>query len=533
MTGSSRPVLYSGRVTPRRSRALLLPALAALLAVLTAGCGIFSAEDKASSSSTLTPSPVGSSGATSSPSASPDLKRFYSQKLTWKSCRGGDRCATLEVPLDYAEPKGRTIGLSVLKVPAEGGKRRLGSLVVNPGGPGASGVQYAQNAVDTFGGPVLQSFDVVGFDPRGVGASNPLKCEGTPKLDELIASDPDPDTAAETRFSDGLLTDLGKGCLSRSGALVKHMSTVEVAKDVDVLRAALGDSRLSYFGASYGTFIGATYADLFPTHVGRMVLDGALDPSLSTLDMSLVQAKGFEVALRAYVGACVQRGGCFLGNSVDAGTRRIRTFLDSVEKKPLPASGGRELTVGNATIGIWLPLYSKDYWTILDNALQAAFRGDGSTLLQLSDAYVSRGPDGYTDNSLEALYAVNCLDHDDGVPSSKVASYLPRFEKASPTFGASFAYGLSACENWPVHTGRVPKKVSAKGAPPIVVVGTTRDPATPLSWAQALVDQLDDGVLVKRDGDGHTGYHAGNKCVDSAVESYLVAGKVPDGEVDC
>jgi pimeloyl-ACP methyl ester carboxylesterase len=308
---------------------------------------------------------------------------------------------------------------------------------------------------------------------------------------------------------------------------------VEVAKDVDVLRAALGDPKLLYFGASYGTFIGATYADLFPRRIGRMVLDGALDPSLSTVRLNLVQAHGFEVALRAYVKACVDRGSCFLGSSVDQGTARIRSFLDDVEARPLPASGGRRLTVGNAVYGIWGPLYSKSLWPVLDTALQRAFGGDGSVLLSIADSYVERGPNGYLNNSLEALYAVNCLDHDDAIPSSQVRRYVPRFEKASPTFGASFAYSLSGCESWPIHSGRVPRPVHAPGAPPIVVVGTTRDPATPLTWARALANQLDSGILVKRDGDGHTGYRSGNSCVDNTVESYLVAGKVPAGEVDC
>ncbi len=229
----------------------------------------------------------------------------------------------------------------------------------------------------------------------------------------------------------------------------------------------------------------------------------------------------------------MDQGGCFLGSTVDEGTTRIRRFLDSVEAKPITGSGGRPLTVGNAVLGIWAPLYNKDYWGLLDSALRSAFAGNGAQLLNLSDAYTSRGPSGYVDNSLEALYAVNCLDHDDSIPSLKVPSYIPEFEKASPTFGAIFAFGLSSCSKWPIHTGRVPEPIHAAGAPPILVIGTTRDPATPLSWARALANQLDSGVLVKRDGDGHTGYNAGNQCVDNTVESYLVSGKVPPGEVDC
>jgi pimeloyl-ACP methyl ester carboxylesterase len=512
--------------------------LSAVLAVLLSGCGMFGGAHPSGTTTppptpTLSPSAITSTGPAATVTARPGLAKFYTQKLTWSKCRGRDQCSTLRVPLDYADPGGRALSLALLKVPASAPGRRIGSLVVNPGGPGASGIEYAARASSSFGSELLAAFDIVGFDPRGVGHSTPLKCAGTSELDNLIASDPDPDTPAETRHSDHLLQVLGADCVKESGDLVRHMSTVEVAKDLDVLRAALGDKRLSYFGASYGTAIGATYAGLFAKRVGRMVLDGALDPSVSTTQLGLVQAKGFEVALRAYVGACVNRGGCFLGSSVDAGTRRIRTFLDGVEKRPLPGLGARRLEVGNAVLGIWLPLYSKSYWPILDGALKSAIAGNGAQLLNLSDAYVSRGPDGYTDNSLEALYAVNCLDHDDGVPSAQVGRYTARFERASPTFGAIFAYGLSACENWPVHSGRKGAPVHAAGAPPILVVGTTRDPATPLVWARSLAKQLDSGVLVKRDGDGHTGYHAGNSCVDSTVESYLVSGKVPTGEVDC
>jgi len=524
---------YPCRVTPRP----LLPVVGIVLALLLSGCGAFTGDQASREpSASLTPRPLGSPSQSRSASASAapavDLSRFYDQKLTWKPCRASDRCAKLTVPLDYGKPQGRTITLSLLKVPATGSKP-IGSLVVNPGGPGGSGVDYAASGAQSFGPELTRAFDIVGFDPRGVGTSTPLKCATTAQLDALNASDPDPDTAAERAQSDGLLHTIGEGCLRESGGLVRHMSTVEVAKDLDVLRQALGDRELSYFGASYGTAIGATYADLFPTKVGRMVLDGALDPAVSSVQQGEVQAHGFEVALRAYVRHCVDTGSCFLGNTVDAGTKRIRAFLDSVEKRPITGKGTRQLEAGNALLGVWFALYRRSYWDLLDQALKAGFAGNGSVLLAMSDAYVGRGDAGYQDNSLEALYAVNCLDHDDGVPSSQVSRYLPRFEQASPTFGATFAYTLSACEAWPVHSGRQPAPVHAAGAPPILVVGTTRDPATPLVWARSLARQLDKGVLVTRDGDGHTGYRSGSSCVDTTVDHYLVQGTVPTKDVSC
>ena len=516
-------------MAPLAPRRALAAALVFCVPFTLAGCDAFTADDPALPEPSLSASPV--EPADPEEEAQPDLTRFYDQEIDWEGC-GDNDCGELEVPLDYAQPDGETITLEVLRVRARDKDRRVGSLVVNPGGPGSSGVDYAANAAAYFGPEIQRAFDIVGFDPRGVGRSTPLECVSDARLDTLVAADPDPDTAAEVARSDRLVRRLGQGCVDETGALAAHMSTAEAARDIDVLRAALGDARLSYFGASYGTFLGATYADQFPDRVGRMVLDGALDPSLSSLELNLVQAEGFETALRAYVGRCVDRGGCFLGGSVDAGTERIRQLLDQLDRQPLRAAG-RTLTEGNAVLGIWAPLYNEGFWDILDNALRSAFGGDGAPLLSLSDAYVSRGTEGYLNNSLEALYAVNCLDHDDAIPSSELEQYFPRFEEASPTFGRIFAYGLSGCAQWPIHTGRRPSEIAAEGAAPILVVGTTRDPATPLAWAEALAEQLESGVLVRRDGDGHTGYRAGNECVDATVESYLVSGTVPRDTVDC
>jgi pimeloyl-ACP methyl ester carboxylesterase len=499
-----------------------------VLALLLSGCGLFGGPDGSSAAgsrdSTGPAKPLGPVPA--------GLASYYGQRLSWSDCEGSFECARLRVPLDYAKPTGTSIRLALLRVPATG--RRIGSMVINPGGPGGSGVDYAKAAKTVYGSAVRERYDVVGFDPRGVDRSDPVRCASDQAFNTLLEGDPDPDTAAERRESDRLLRSFGRGCLQRSGGIARHMSTVEVAKDLDVLRAALGDRRLTYFGASYGTAIGATYADLFPTSVGRMVLDGALDPTSSTLQLNLVQARGFETALRAYVGACVDRGGCFLGSTVDQGTRRIRTFLDAVERTSLPTSDGRELNVGNAVYGINFPLYDKAGWPTLDRALQNAFDGDGSLLMLLADGYLSRNSDDtFKDNSFQAFYAVNCLDHDDAVPESRLPKVLPRFEKASPTFGAIFAWSTTSCAQWPIHTGKGPVRVTAAGSPPILVIGTTRDPATPLVWAQALAEQLPRGRLIVRDGDGHTGYHQGSSCVDDAVEAYLDAGTVPGRTLRC
>jgi len=534
------PVPPSGPAAdaPRRRNPVLVGVLVGVLVFALAAAGfagwkaIDGDDDPAaaptSDPASSTPSP---SASASLPATDADLARFYDQKLKWHDC-DRDQCAFLTVPLDYAHADGKTIDLAVLKVPAQG--KRIGSLVVNPGGPGGSGVQYASAGSLQFGSPLSDAFDIVGFDPRGVGQSDPLHCIDTKQLDALIAFDPDPDTLAERNKMDELIRGFGQGCLDHSGALTRHMSTVEVARDMDILRAALGERRLDYLGASYGTLIGATYANLFPGHVGRFVLDGAIDPALSNLQLSLAQAHGFETALRAYVKDCVDRGSCFLGGSVDEGVARIQAFLGSVEKQPLPTGDDRELTEGLAMLGIWMPLYVKEYWSQLTAGLkQAMDEGRGTVLLGLADIYTSRGPSSYSDNSMEALYAVNCLDHDDTIPTSQVSAHFAQFEKASPTFGRAFAFGLATCSDWPVQSGQHTVALHAAGAPPIVVVGTTRDPATPLSWAQALAGELDSGQLITRDGDGHTGFQRGNSCVDDAVERWLIKGTAPKPDLHC
>jgi pimeloyl-ACP methyl ester carboxylesterase len=397
------------------------------------------------------------------------------------------------------------------------------------------GTSYAAAADQAFGAPLRERFDIVGPDPRGTGKSHPVDCLSDRELDDYVGGDPDPDTPAEKREYRRWLTMFGQGCAERSGALAAHVSTVEAARDLDVLRAALGESTLTYLGASYGTELGATYAELFPDRAGRLVLDAAVDLSLDFREMALQQAEGFETALRAYVQNCVDStDSCFLGDSVGEGTDRIREFLEEVDASPLPTSTDRELRVGNAFYGIALPLYSRDFWTILSQALRSGFDGDGTTLLRLSDAYASRTEDGeYADNRMEAIYDINCLDDPSAIPPSEVGAHVADFERASPTFGRVFAWGLTSCFGFEPRTSEPLGEVRAVGAPPIVVVGTTRDPATPMAWAEALADQLASGVLVRRDGDGHTGYNSGNDCVDEAVESYLIAGEVPTDGLDC
>jgi pimeloyl-ACP methyl ester carboxylesterase len=513
-------------------RRLVAALTVVVVVVLVAGVALVATRSPTDGSRGPTPVvPSGGPPATLPPS--PALARFYSQRLAWTGCGDGNVCATLTVPLDYRRPAGATLGLHLLKVPASGS--RIGSLVVNPGGPGAPGTSYAAGRSTYFGDALLSHFDVVGFDPRGTGHSSPVDCLDDRAFNAYLSSDPEPRTPAQIAQYRKGQQSLARGCARLSGALAGHVSTVESARDMDILRAALGDPRMNYFGASYGTELGATYAQLFPRRVGRFVLDGAVDPALGVRASSLQQAAGFQRALDAYAANCVQSSvGCFLGKTVGDVQRTISTVLDQISRKPLPTSDGRELTAGDAFYGIAATLYDRGYWILLSSALRSALGGDGTLLMKLADAYAHRNADGsFQDNFLEAFYDISCVDDPYAIPYPKVPAQFPAFERASPVFGRVFAWGLTSCDGFAPRSDEKVPTIHARGAQPIVVIGTTRDPATPYRWAVALAHQLDSGVLVSRDGDGHTGYHRGNACVDSAVNGYLVSGVVPKDGLSC
>jgi pimeloyl-ACP methyl ester carboxylesterase len=511
--------------------------LVAVLAVAVFGAvsALDSDDDESSkgdSLPSLAPTPTPEPGSSEPPQA--DLTSFYGQTLDWEICPSGENeCATLTVPLDYQQPGGETIDLAVLKVPAEDQAERIGSMVVDPGGPGAAATSYA--ASDAWGAALSDHFDIVGMDPRGAGHSDPVDCLSDGDLDAYLAGDPDPDTPEEKDAFEAAQEGFGAGCEANSGELAAHVSTIEAARDMDVLRSALGETELTYFGASYGTELGATYAEFFPDRVGRLVLDGGVDPTLTLMESALSQAKGFETALRSYVQNCVEEGDCFLGDTLESGLDRIHAFLADVDQDPLPTQlGDRMLTEGLAGYGIIATLYSREAWTYLDRGLQDAFDGDGTILALLADSYATRNPDGtYETNILEAFPTISCLDDPSFVPFDEVGEHLPAMEEASPTFGRSFAWGMTTCAGFTARSTETPRPLRGAGAAPIVVIGTTRDPATPYTEAGALADQLESGVLVSRDGDGHTGYNAGNRCVDEAVESYLVDGTVPEDGLEC
>lgn len=460
------------------------------------------------------------------------FEEFYGQTLAWEDCGSGWECTTARAPLSWDDPGAGEIELALKRLPATG--ERIGSLLTNPGGPGASGVDFVGDAASMIGAPVKEAYDLVGFDPRGVGSSSAVECFDDVRKDESLSKD-FADDAAGREATAAELAAWAQACEENTGALLGHVDTQSAARDMDMLRAVLGDEQLAYLGYSYGSQLGATYAGLFPDKVGRLVLDGAIDTTLSEDEVSEQQAVGFENALRAYVEDCQAGASCPLGGDVDEGMAQVRELLDRAKENPLPTDSDRRVTQTLAFYGIAVTLYNDLSWPALTQALTEAFdQGSGTMLLYLADFYNDRNPDGsFSTNSTEAFRAINCLDdRQDGDPAAMEAQ-RERLEEAAPTMGSFFTYGGLTCADWPYPAVEPEFDVHAAGAAPIVVVGTTNDPATPYVWSEGLAKTLDSAVLVTFEGEGHTAYGRSNACIGDAVDAYLVDGTVPEDGLVC
>ncbi len=462
-----------------------------------------------------------------------ELVGFYSQIPQWTEC-GTLQCAQVRVPTDWDDPGAGEFTVQIARNQAHGERR--GTLFVNPGGPGGSGVDLTEQASSLFGEGVLEVYDVVGFDPRGVGASHPVRCLDASGKDALFARDFDHDDDAGLAEAFDAWEEFGASCLEQTGSLLGHVGTVSAAKDLDVLRAVLGDETLTYLGYSYGTQLGATYATLFPEHVGRLVLDGAVDPTLTSRELNLGQAEGFEMALSNYVGYCQSQSDCPLTGSVEDGLAQIRALSERARRAPLATDDpARDLTATLLFYGIAVTLYDNRSWSFLTDALREAIvEGSGAMLLLLADFYFDRAPEGiYLSNQTEAFYAINCADSRGNADPEQMRAEATELVEVAPTLGASFGFAELPCARWPVPPQGLPDDFSAAGAPPIVVIGTTNDPATPYAWSQNLAKLLDSGVLVTFEGEGHTAYGRSNECIDGAVDAFLVDGTVPQDGLMC
>ncbi|MBD5785363.1 alpha/beta fold hydrolase [Cellulosimicrobium terreum] len=474
----------------------------------------------------------GVSTTTSGGGAPEGFEDYYAQTLVWEDCGSGFECTTARAPLSWDDPDSGDVELSLKRQPASGD--RLGSLLTNPGGPGASGVDFISSLAPMVGEPVQGAYDLVGFDPRGVGESSAVECFDDARKDESISKDFDDDDAGrEARTEE--YEAWAQACDENTGDLLGEVDTQSAARDMDMLRSALGDETLNYLGYSYGTQLGATYAGLFPDRVGRLVLDGAIDTSLSSDAIAEGQAVGFENALRAYVADCQAGAECPLTGDVDTGMEQVRALLDRAKVNPLPTDSDRKVTQTLAFYGVALALYNDLNWPLLTQALTEAIQdGDGTTLLFLADYYNDRNPDGsFSSNSSEAFRAVNCLDGRQDDDPAAMAEQAQRLATDAPTMGSFFAYGGLTCAGWPYPAVEPEFDLHASGAAPIVVIGTTNDPATPYVWAEGLADTLDSGVLVTWEGEGHTAYGRSNACVGDAVDAYLVDGTVPKDGLTC
>ena len=483
------------------------------------------------------------------------IQAFYDQGITWGKCapgtfdsyRGVDtsdpseyQCAFLKAPLDWDNPDGDQISLALAI--HRSGKKDAPALFVNPGGPGGAVVSalpyYAGQGI---GEAVVNAYDIVALDPRGVGDSTPVFCMTDEEKDKYNAGSETEGTDADSPQSaiaevQEDSREFAQGCRDHSGAIFEHIDTVSAARDFDMVRSILGQDKLNLLGYSYGTFLGATYAGLYPAQVGRFVLDGALDPSLSVDEVSSMQMRGLDASLQQWITDCATQASCPMGRTKDEGIANVRSFLESLEASPLPTNDpDRPLTEGLAVTAMIGAMYNTQWWPELTNAYaDATRRNDGTAMLEIADLMNSRNPDGtYADNSTDAINAINNLDYK---PAGTDAEWIARADALKSELSILDRYvgypsaGLSA---WPTeHAERAP--IHATGAAPILVIGTTHDPATPYPMAEALASQLDSGVLITVEGWNHTAYRRGaNQCVVRAVEDYLVKDTVPTDGLTC
>lgn len=452
--------------------------------------------------------------------------------LRWKACGGGFECAVLTVPVDATSPE-PTLDLAVIRVRARDAEARIGTLVINPGGPGVPAVDYLRSAASSLPAEVRDRFDLVAFDPRGVGGSGPIEC--TDSLDSIFDQSFEPATAAQRSALVAAVTSLVQQCATRNATLLSHVSTADAVRDLEALRAALGDRRLNFVGYSYGTFLGASYADAHPDRVRAFVLDGPVDPSMSARAVTLGQARGFEHALDDFLADCSARRSCTFHHGGDA-EGAYDALRAAAARTPLATTGadGRTLNQTRFDAAVLQQLYlGRAAWSGLAAALAEAEAGDASTLLAGADAFVGRADDGGDDHVLESFWAVSCLDGPVVRGVDAAAALEREAVDVAPRLGAFIVNNSLPCSVWPVSAEAPVGPLTAAGAPPILVVGTTEDPATPLSQARSLSTALERGRLLVVEGEQHTSFNSGNGCVDAIVTRYLVEQRVPRAGIRC
>ncbi|MGO1354249.1 MAG: alpha/beta hydrolase [Brachybacterium tyrofermentans] len=470
------------------------------------------------------------------PSTDPEYAQYYEQDIEWDDCEGvvaeGLECGILTVPLAWDDPGGTDIDLAVARIPGSG--QVTGSLVFNPGGPGVSGVNYMESAPYMISPEVLGTYDLVSFDPRGVGRSEGVQCLTDEETDEYRAVKGQPVSAESSRLYEEWGARIAASCEENSGEVLPYLDTYSSARDMDVLRSSLGSEQLDYLGYSYGSYLGSSYADLYPDRVGHFVLDGAIDPTLTMDEFVAGQSEGFEKAADVFLQDCLDTAQqCPLKGDVAEAKKQLNAFFAAADESPVDSGDPeRPLTGSLARSAVLALMYSDELWPTGREALTAAMNGDGSQLLEMDDRSAERQLDGsYRTSSAFSMTAVNCLDHPRVADEEWAAQETARIAEEFPTFGSNIA--KDDCAQWPQAPVREPAPISAEGAAPIVVIGTTGDPATPYAWSTALAEQLDSGVHLTWEGNGHTAYGRSGGCIEEQVDAYLLADTVPEDGFSC
>jgi pimeloyl-ACP methyl ester carboxylesterase len=451
-------------------------------------------------------------------------------KIAWTDCGGGFQCGTLQVPLDYENPTARTISLALLRKPALNKTTRIGSLLVNPGGPGESGIEFLRGDLASLSNLNMR-FDLIAWDPRGVAESTPITCVSGPQEDTYLATDSVLDDPAEKQAFIQANKDFAAGCQSRSGDLLPFMDSASTARDMDQIRIAVGDAKLTYLGFSYGTYIGQWYAHLFPTHIRALSLDGVVDPTVSADDSLYGQIVGFQKNLDAFIADCKARTSCQYGRNGDIAAK-ITAAMNQLDQTPLKV-GPRELTRALAMTGLLLTMYDQSLWQYADQGLTALDKGNGQLFLLLADTYNNRNSDGTYKNLFNGAYhSTYCLDFPVPADISAYDQLTAKYTAASPLFGPWSVYSNLQCAYWPVKSKNTNAPLTVQGAPPILLVGGTNDPATPYSEAQSVNRQISGSVLLTRQGNGHTSYDS-STCAHAAEDAYLIDLTVPSAGTTC
>jgi pimeloyl-ACP methyl ester carboxylesterase len=445
------------------------------------------------------------------------------------------QCGKLGVPVDYSKPDGGVAAIALIKFPATGAK--IGSLVINPGGPGESGVQAAASVVNGLPPQIRERFDLVGFDPRGVANATPAVWCNSDADNDRLRADPQVDySPAGVAHIEKLTKEFVQRCIDKMGKdFLGHVGTADVVKDLDTLRAALGDDKLTYLGYSYGTRIGASYAENYPDKVRAMVLDGAVDPNADPIKADIDQAQAFQKAFNDYAADCAKSPDCPLSTDPAKAVDMYHSLVDPLVGKPAATADPRGLGYSDAIVGTILPLYSPDLWRHLTQALKELKRGRGDTMLALADLYMGRDDRGHYNNSTDVRVAVNCVDQPPVKDRAKAIDEDRQVREAAPFMSYGQFTGdapLNTCAFWPVPPTSQPHQISAKGLPPLVVVSTTHDPATPYGAGVELAKQLG-GRLLTFDGTQHTVVFQGNACVDEAAARYLIDLTLPLPDARC